>query len=174
MYLAYTLILFSSILFNLAHVPICSQGEGRVYDLHCCQPPGGNTEALASLLGSSHVVHLFFNTLSTGTYRGRWVYQSCLASSCGLMMKTAASSVERNGYCAIKKINKLKEPKKLQSWWKRSVLLQRYLIQCQYQMLINAAFYSCLKCQCCHVTGSTAISFLVEFGDKMYKSWKLV
>ena len=43
----------------LATTLILFFGGGRVYDMYCRQPPGGDRDVLASLLGICHVVHLY-------------------------------------------------------------------------------------------------------------------
>ena len=49
-------------LFSLAHVPSGNM-EKDEYELYCCQPPGGNGDALASLLRGRHVIKMFIESM---------------------------------------------------------------------------------------------------------------
>ena len=53
-----TEIILKKVIFDLL-VPSANMEEVGLYDLYCSQPPGGDRDTLASLLGSPNVVHLY-------------------------------------------------------------------------------------------------------------------
>lgn len=62
------------LVWSISH--LITGGGAGVYDIHCTQPPGGDSDDLASLFGSSQIAHL--STMKTPFYYVSIWHQLCI------------------------------------------------------------------------------------------------